>query len=251
MMVRKSSMPATTQQSVVLPSIPDFLPDVCGLFSRRHRGSAMTQPNYAHASTVISLSLRVCAYHTRMRLLFALRRPACVLSAWCFLFVTRACVFLVVSRPQKKKLLKRLEMEKWQRHAGDTGSPECQSELLHESAHLAVCPDGPPQPVSHRDSWLHTSRIMTISLYEVVYSSVSVEFCRPALIDCVFHCAYFHALVVSCVSQQARIIRVRVHQSSSSQKYTHTRTRTLHSQKPQNKKSKRMLHPCTQCCTCV
>ncbi|CAB1112709.1 unnamed protein product [Ectocarpus sp. CCAP 1310/34] len=32
--------------------------------------------------------------------------------------------------PQKKKLLKRLELEKWQRHAGDTGSPECQIAAL-------------------------------------------------------------------------------------------------------------------------
>ncbi|CBN75905.1 RpsO [Ectocarpus siliculosus] len=33
-------------------------------------------------------------------------------------------------KPQKKKLLKRLELEKWQRHAGDTGSPECQIAAL-------------------------------------------------------------------------------------------------------------------------
>ncbi|CAM9280287.1 unnamed protein product [Pylaiella littoralis] len=32
--------------------------------------------------------------------------------------------------PQKKKLLKRLELERWQRHAGDTGSPECQIAAL-------------------------------------------------------------------------------------------------------------------------
>eukprot|EP00903_Cladosiphon_okamuranus_P005386 g5377.t1 len=32
--------------------------------------------------------------------------------------------------PQKKKLLKRLEVEKWQRHAADTGSPECQIAAL-------------------------------------------------------------------------------------------------------------------------
>eukprot|EP00904_Undaria_pinnatifida_P009603 jgi/Undpi1/5773/HiC_scaffold_2.g01047.m1 len=31
---------------------------------------------------------------------------------------------------QKKRMLKRLEMEKWQRHVGDTGSPECQIAAL-------------------------------------------------------------------------------------------------------------------------
>lgn len=52
------------------------------------------------------------------------------------LILSRCCVYIFAgvpycypaSRPQKKKLLKRLELEKWQRHVGDTGSPECQSE---------------------------------------------------------------------------------------------------------------------------
>lgn len=34
----------------------------------------------------------------------------------------------LVRRDQRKKALKALEIEKWQRHIGDTGSPECQSE---------------------------------------------------------------------------------------------------------------------------